>query len=100
MDANGTEALANVHFVVADIPDLTGLDSARGDTIPLARNETVIPSTGTAQTRITVYRHPITVRCTDGAELAALLLDVVIEQLAEAWGVEPEEIDERYGDSE
>lgn len=100
LESNPAGTLADVEFVIADIPDLNNLDPARGEGIPLARNEALVSSIGPVKTRITVYRHPITVRCAEGSELAALLLDVVIEQLADIWGVEPDEIDDRYGESE
>jgi predicted Zn-dependent protease with MMP-like domain len=89
-------ALRSVEFVVADIPDvdhITESDVVDGG-MPLAELVSGSP------TRIVFYRHPITLRCNEAAELSALVLDVLIEQVAALVGVEPEDVDERYGDSD
>lgn len=92
--------LRGIEFVIADIPDLPVLREANTaplldqDGMPLAE---VISGT---PTRIIFYRHPITIRCTDGDQLEALVLDVLIEEVAELVGVDPEDVDERYGESE
>jgi predicted Zn-dependent protease with MMP-like domain len=84
--------LTGVEFVVADIPDLDRIDSL---SVPLAEN---VISAGT--TRIVVYRHPITVRSVDSNDIEALILDVLIEQIAELLSMDPEDVDERYGQSD
>jgi predicted Zn-dependent protease with MMP-like domain len=84
--------LQGVEFAVADIPDLDRLDSL---SVPLAEN---LLSNGT--TRIVLYRHPITVRSVDSSDVEALILDVLIEQIAELLNMDPEDVDERYGQSD
>jgi predicted Zn-dependent protease with MMP-like domain len=84
--------LQGVEFAVADIPDLDQIDSL---SVPLAEN---LISGGS--TRIVLYRHPITVRSVDSADVEALILDVLIEQIAELLNLDPEDVDERYGQSD
>jgi hypothetical protein len=43
-----------------------------------------------------LFRRPIELRCDDRAELAALVLTVLVEQVSELLGRSPEEIDPRY----
>lgn len=84
--------LARVAIEIAELPDLEFLHPEPQEVpeIPLARLD---------PNRLTLFRHPITIRCNDGADLQALILDVIIEQVAELAGVEPEDVDERYGNS-
>jgi predicted Zn-dependent protease with MMP-like domain len=84
--------LKGVEFAVADIPDLDRIESL---SVPLAEN---MIDGGT--TRVVVYRHPITVRCVDSADVEALILDVLIEQIAELLNMDPEDVDDRYGQSD
>jgi len=79
--------LADLRVLIADIPDLDHLD------------DEIMPLGSTAGSVITLFRHPITIRCNSDEELGALILDVLIEELAETLGLDPEEVDERYGDS-
>lgn len=83
--------LGDAQISIIDIPDLDRLDAADSMSMRLAEL--------TPGPTITVFRHPITIRCNDSAELKALILDVLIEQLAEIVGLDPEEIDDRYGES-
>lgn len=93
LDPAWGSTLASIDITIADIPDLDRLDATH-EAMPLAQ------TTNGDRPQVKLFRHPITVRCTDSSELAALVLDVLIEQLAEVIGMEPEEIDERYGDSD
>ena len=43
-----------------------------------------------------LFRRPIEHRCETRAELEALVLTVVVEQVAELLGIDAEEVDPRY----
>jgi len=47
--------------------------------------------------RITLFRRPLEARAADADELAILVLDVLVEQLALLLGHRPEDIDPGYG---
>jgi predicted Zn-dependent protease with MMP-like domain len=49
--------------------------------------------------RIVVYRRPLLARADDEEELADLVFDVVVEQVAELLGLDPEDVDPGYGES-
>ena len=82
--------LAEVEFAVEDVPPVAGPDDGRSPAVPLAR---VLPAGGRRPARIVVYRRPLEARSTDREELADLVHDIVVEQVAELLGLEPETID-------
>jgi predicted Zn-dependent protease with MMP-like domain len=88
--------LADVEFAVEDVPPLPTRPAAEGSAraIPLAR---LLPTTARRAARIVVYRRPIEARAADRDELADLVHDVVVEQVAELLGLEPETVDPGYG---
>jgi hypothetical protein len=43
-----------------------------------------------------VFRRPIEHRCESRADLEAMVLTVLVEQIAELLGIEPEDVDPRY----
>jgi hypothetical protein len=45
---------------------------------------------------VVLYRWPIVARVRDGGQLGALVHDVVVEQVADLLGLEPETVDPRY----
>lgn len=83
------DELATVQFAVEDVPPVAA-DSAL-EPVSLARVDRV----GDGH-RIVVHRWPIEVRTRDHGELAALVHDVVVEEVAELLGVEPEVVDPGY----
>jgi predicted Zn-dependent protease with MMP-like domain len=87
--------LAEVEFAVEEVPPIstrvTG-DGAAG--VPLAR---VLPAAGRRPARIVMYRRPLEARAGDRDELGDLVHDVVVEQVAELLGLEPETVDPGYG---
>ncbi len=85
---------AEAEFAVEDIPPS---DPApwEAEGIPLGR---LFPAEGKLPARVVVYRRPVESRARDGRELAAIVHDVVVEQVAALLGVEPAELDSRYGD--
>lgn len=83
-----------VEFAVEEVPPSAPAPWERG-AVPLAR---YFPADGAAglSHRIVVYRRPIVARVDDAADLAALVRDVLVEQLAHMLGREPEDIDSDY----
>lgn len=103
------EQLAEVEFVVADVPPgelladvVPGL--ADPDAVPLSHLVPAGPrSRGVPATpaRIVIFRRPIEARAADVADAADLVLDVVIHEVAALLGLSPAEIDpEGHGDDD
>jgi hypothetical protein len=89
------DELAAVEFGVEETPLLADADDVAE--VPLA---SVVPADeGGASPRVVLFRRPIELRCEDRSEVSALVLTVLVEQVAELLGRPPEEIDPRY-DSE
>ncbi|MHA6760383.1 metallopeptidase family protein [Streptacidiphilus sp. PAMC 29251] len=88
--------LAEVEFAVQDVPGpLPGepepdVTDARADDVPLGR---VIAAGQGTPGRIVVFRRPVETRAKGRDERAALVHEVVVEQVAELLGVDPDEID-------
>jgi predicted Zn-dependent protease with MMP-like domain len=85
--------LSGVEFAVQEVPD----DEELGEdalVVPLAR--TAPGSLGTP-TRIVLYRRPLLARAEDDEELSELIFGVVVEEIADLLGIDPEEIDPGYG---
>lgn len=93
--------LEELDVAVDDVPDVS--DSAPDDDgvvgdgdIPLAR---LVPAGldrrgAPTRARIVLYRRPLEARALDGEDLADLLHDVLVEQVADYLGVEPDTIDD------
>ncbi|WP_435769776.1 metallopeptidase family protein [Nocardioides sp. SYSU DS0651] len=85
------DRLGLVEYAVEDTPQLPDdWDSGR---VPLS---SLVRGSGTTPTRLVVFRRPLEHRAGDGADLAAMVLTVVVEQVAELLGIEPGEVDPRY----
>ena len=63
--------------------------------VPLGR---LFPATSARAARIVVYRRPVETRVTDRRDVAALVADIVTEQVAGLLGVSPEELDPGFGE--
>lgn len=61
--------------------------------VPLSR---LFPAEGRLPARIVLYRRPIETRVDDPRDLPAVINDIVVEQLAGALDVEPDELDPGY----
>ncbi len=81
--------MAAIEFAVEDVPPPYPPDQVRRE-VPLGRCTAGDRRSGP---RVVLYRHPITVRAADQADLADLVHEVVVEQVAGALGRTPEEID-------
>lgn len=78
--------LEGLEFAVQDVPPI-GRDD---DEVPLAR---LLPGRGRTAPRIVVYRRPLEARGKDPLDLADLVHDVVVEQVAAFLGVDPDTVD-------
>jgi predicted Zn-dependent protease with MMP-like domain len=91
LEQRWSEELGLVEFAVEETPMVP--DDWDASTVPLA---TLVPGSGTEPTRLVLFRRPIELRCEDRAELSAMVLTVLVEQVSELLGRPPEEIDPRY----
>jgi hypothetical protein len=83
--------LGLVEFAVEETPMVP--DDWAADTVPLA---TLVRGTSTTPTRLVLFRRPIELRAETRADLSAMVLTVLVEQVSELLGRAPEEIDPRY----
>lgn len=65
------------------------------ETVPLS---SLVRGTGGDPTRLVLFRRPIEHRCEGRDDLEAMVLTIVVEQVAELLGLPPEDVDPRYGD--
>lgn len=89
------EQLHSAEFAVEPVPP-DDEPSADGDPVALSRLEEATTATrsGPARAaRIVLYRHPIEARGHDAEDLADLVLDVVVHEVARLLGLSPEVVD-------
>ena len=84
--------LGDAEFAVEDVPPSDPAPWESSD-VPLGR---LFAAQGKMPARIVVYRRPVETRATDARELAALINDVVVEQVASLLGVDPRDLDAGY----
>ena len=94
LEERWAEEVAKLEFAVEDVPPPEAIED---DVIPLSR---LIPGTPDAQgrsraPRIVVYRRPLEARSSDALDLADLVLDVVVDELARHLALDPEVVDPR-----
>lgn len=91
--------LTEIDFLVLDVPPTIGGDAGDEEwgagTVPLGG--TISASEG-RPARVVVYRRPVEIRTKGRDERAALVHEVVVEQVAELLGLSPESVDPRYGE--
>lgn len=85
------DELGLVEFAVEETPLIP--DDWSADTVPLS---TLVRGTGPTPTRLVLFRRPIELRSETRADLSAMVLTVMVEQVSELLGRRPEEIDPRY----
>lgn len=106
LEARWARELDGVEFAVEDVPPVTlGLDpvldgdvvadQTAGGAVPLGR---LLPGGTDAagkpySARVVVYRRPLEVRALDPEDLADLVHDVVVDQVARLLGKDPDEVD-------
>lgn len=91
VESRWPEELAAVELAVEDIPVLPQTWVA--PRVPLA---SLVPATQVVPPRLVLFRRPIEHRAETQADLEALLLTVVVEQLADYLGVPAEDVHPDY----
>ncbi len=91
LDRTWHQELGLVEFAVEEAPLLP--DDWMAPTIPLA---SLVRGSGSTPTRLVLFRQPIELRCENRAELTAMVLTVLVEQVSELLGRPPEEIQPGY----
>ena len=84
--------IAKLEFAVEDVPPPEAIED---DVVPLSR---LVPAGADRAgrphpPRIVVYRRPVEARASDPADLADLVLDVVVAELANHLGLDPDIVD-------
>ncbi|WP_341927988.1 metallopeptidase family protein [Nocardioides psychrotolerans] len=90
IDERWSSRLGLVEYAVEDTPLVP--DDWAG-TVPLS---SLVRGTGTQATRLVLFRRPIEHRCETRSDLEALVLTLVVEQVAELLGIDAEDVDPRY----
>lgn len=95
IDRRWSDRLGLVEYAVEDTPDVPlDWDSAN---VPLS---SLVRGSGATPTRLVLFRRPIEHRCETRADLEAMILTIVVEQVAELLGIDAEDVDPRYGGRE
>ncbi|WP_460714861.1 metallopeptidase family protein [Nocardioides dilutus] len=91
IDRRWSDRLGLVEYAVEDAPRIP--DDWDSPHVPLS---SLVRGTGARPTRLVLFRRPIEHRCETRADLAAMVLTVLVEQVAELLGIDPEDVDPRY----
>jgi predicted Zn-dependent protease with MMP-like domain len=91
LERRWADRLGLVEYGVEDAPQIPD-DWATG-TVPLS---SLVRGSGGQPTRLVLFRRPIEHRCETRADLDALVLTVLVEQVAELLGIDPADVDPRY----
>jgi len=87
--------LAGVEFAVEEVPPVLNVydtDVLEDGDVPLARLLPGRPGRSDMPPRIVLYRRPLEFRAADREDLADLVHDVIVEQVANLLGLDPEDI--------
>jgi predicted Zn-dependent protease with MMP-like domain len=91
IDVRWQDRLGLVEYAVEDAPLIP--DDWSTTTVPLS---SLVRGTGATPTRLVLFRRPIEHRAETRGDLEALVLTVVVEQVAELLGIDAEQVDPRY----
>lgn len=91
VDGRWQDRLGLVEYAVEDTPQVP--DDWDSPTVPLS---SLVRGTGGDPTRLVLFRRPIEHRCETRSDLEALVLTLVVEQVAELLGIDASEVDPRY----
>lgn len=91
IDARWQDRLGLVEYAVEDAPLIP--DDWSTTTVPLS---SLVRGSGTQPTRLVLFRRPIEHRAETRDDLEALVLTIVVEQVAELLGIDAEQVDPRY----
>lgn len=90
------QLLRDVEFAVEDVPaDVSSYDTdvLEDRSVPLARLMPGQPGPTGRNPRVVIYRRPLELRSHNNDELAQMLRDVIVEQVANLLNVSPDDID-------
>jgi predicted Zn-dependent protease with MMP-like domain len=90
LEERWSDQLTSVEFAVEDVPPVDDEAPVPPDEVPLART---VQGKGRRPSRIVVYRRPLEARAHDPLDLADLVHDVVVEQVAQLLGLDPDAVD-------
>ena len=89
--------LEGVEFAVEDVPPPGSgwdvgvvADETAGGPVPLGR---LLPPDAHGAARVVLYRRPLEARASDRADLGELVHEVVVDQVAQLLGLDPDVID-------
>jgi predicted Zn-dependent protease with MMP-like domain len=91
LERRWSDRLGLVEYAVEDAPQIP--DDWSSGTVPLS---SLVRGSGGRPTRLVLFRRPIEHRSETRADLEALVLTVLVEQVAELLGIEPGDVDPRY----
>jgi len=91
IDDRWADRLGALEYAVEDAPQIP--DDWHPETVPLS---SLVRGARGAPTRLVLFRRPIEHRAATRSDLDALVVTVVVEQVAELLGIEPEAVDPRY----
>ncbi|MDQ1704579.1 MAG: hypothetical protein QOF18_945 [Frankiaceae bacterium] len=95
------EQLKGVDFAVEEVPPLDDTvsfdDEIESAGVPLAR---LLPAGGGEPPRIVLYRRPLELRALDREDLEDLVHDIVVEEVAQFLGLDPETVDPGFSTEE
>jgi predicted Zn-dependent protease with MMP-like domain len=91
VDRRWQDRLGLVEYAVEDAPQFP--DDWETDQVPLS---SLVRGSGARPTRLVLFRRPIEHRAETRADLEALVLTIVVEQVAELLGIDPDQVDPRY----
>ncbi len=91
IEARWQDRLGLLEYAVEDAPQVP--DDWTDPTVPLS---SLVRGSGGRATRLVLFRRPLEHRSESRADLHALVLTVVVEQVAELLGLRPEDVDPRY----
>ena len=92
LERRWSRQLEGTEFAVEEVPPSQPAPWESGG-VPLGR---YFPADAGLAPRIVVYRRPVETRAVDDADLASLVRDVVVEQVAHLLARAPEDVDPGY----
>ncbi|WP_370864522.1 metallopeptidase family protein [Nocardioides agariphilus] len=91
LEKRWADRLGLVEYAVEDTPHIP--DDWTSGIVPLS---SLIRGSGGKATKLVLFRRPIEHRSETRADLEALVLTVLVEQVAELLGIDPVDVDPRY----
>ena len=90
VEARWRQDLSGVEFGVEDAPELP--EEWAAQPVPLAA---LVPAAADSPARVVLYRRPIELRAAGRAELAELIRELLVEQVADLLGRDPDELSDQ-----